>query len=114
LQLAVSSLTEPGEFIEERHDGIATGWLPPLNDRRRIQIGDRIVVCEAWSLIALQGHGAGMQLSVEVRGTTWRKSDLPEDRPRVARVGITSNLTGAGLDLYHANKPDGHIMELPK
>jgi hypothetical protein len=67
----------------------------------RLQIGDRVVVCEAWSLLALRRDGAGAQLSVEVRGQTWRKHGLPEGRPRVERTGIVSNETGEGIDLYH-------------
>ncbi|HEY5273691.1 MAG TPA: hypothetical protein VIJ34_10710 [Acidimicrobiales bacterium] len=60
-------------------------------------------VCDTWSLVFLQGHGAGTQLSVEVRGETWRTGGLPEHRPRVERTGIVSNETGEGLDLFHGN-----------
>jgi hypothetical protein len=69
----------------------------------RFVVGDPILVCEGWSLISLEGQGAGTQLSVEVRRQTWRRSGLPEDRPRVERTGIVSNETGEGLDPYHGD-----------
>jgi hypothetical protein len=69
----------------------------------RLQIGDRVAMSEAWSLLAIRGDGAVAQLSVGVRGETWRRDGLPEDRPHVERAGIVSNETGVGIDLYHAD-----------
>ena len=93
-----------GEEISVRYDdGTACRLWHHGGFGNRLNLADRVVVCERWSLISLQGQGAGTQLSVEVRRQTWRKDDLPEDRPRVERTGIVGNETDEGIDLYHGN-----------
>jgi hypothetical protein len=86
------------------HDGTVCKLWRHAGFGGRVESGDRVFVCEAWSLVALRGGGAGTQLSVQVTGKTWRRDGLPEDRPRVERTGIVANESGEGLDLYpHAN-----------
>jgi hypothetical protein len=83
------------------HDGTVCKLWRHAGFGGRIEIGDRVVVCEAWSLLALRGDGVGTQLSVQVTSKSWRGDGLPEDRPYVERTGIVNNESGEGLDLYH-------------
>lgn len=67
----------------------------------RAAVGTALLACECWSLVSVAAGNGRDQLSVAVRDPTWRRDQLPEERPRAWRAGIVSNVTGEGIDILH-------------
>ena len=66
---------------------------------QRVHVGTALLVCECWSLVSLAASSGRDQLSVAVRDPRWRKSGLPEDRPRPWRASIVSNASGEWFEV---------------
>jgi hypothetical protein len=79
---------EDGETCELwRHTGLEAD----------LAVGGQVFVSEVWSMIAFADGDGHRQLSTRIETKTWRKDQLPEDRPRPFAAGIVDLATGEGI-----------------
>jgi len=93
-----------GELLTVRYEDGSTAelWRHHGFDDR-VAVAQRLPVCERWSLISVPHRGELERrlLTAQVRSATWRRNDLPPDRPQPFLGGIVDLETGEGLDLLH-------------
>lgn len=63
----------------------------------RIAVGDEVYVSEVWSMLAFAEGEDLCQVSTRIDVATWRRDQLPEDRPRPFAAGIVDLATGEGI-----------------